>query len=118
MKRRQRLRLAFVELEMKAAGFLDFATDLGNPDFAKMAEAAGLLGLTAETPDQVRLMIAQALKHDGPTLVDAIVSRQELSMPPTITLEQMTGFSLLMLKAVLSGRGDEVIDLANTNLFR
>jgi pyruvate dehydrogenase (quinone) len=57
--------LAFVELEMKAAGILDFATDLENPDFAKMAEAAGLLGLTAETPDQVRPMITQALKHEG-----------------------------------------------------
>src|SRR5919197_848569 len=110
--------LAFVELEMKAAGILDFATDLHNPDFAKMAEAAGLLGLTADTPEQVRPMIAQALKHDGPALVEVRVSRQELSMPPTITLEQMTGFSLFMLKAVLSGRGDELIDLARTNLFR
>ncbi len=110
--------LAFVELEMKAAGVLDFATELRNPDFAKMAEAAGLLGLTAETPDQVRPMITQALKHDGPALIEARVSRQELSMPPTITLEQMTGFSLFMLKAVLSGRGDEIIDLAKTNLFR
>ena len=49
--------LAFVELEMKAAGILDFGTDLHNPDFAKIAEGAGLLGLTAETPDQVRPMI-------------------------------------------------------------
>jgi len=52
--------LAFVELEMKAAGTPEFATDLHNPNFAKMAEAAGLLGLTAETPDQVRPMITQA----------------------------------------------------------
>jgi pyruvate dehydrogenase (quinone) len=110
--------LAFVELEMKAAGVLDFGTDLHNPNFAKMAEAAGLLGLTAETPDQVEPMIAQALKHDGPALVEVIVSRQELSMPPTITLEQMKGFSLFMLKAVFSGRGDEIIDLAKINLFR
>src|SRR5712692_4690928 len=110
--------LAFVELEMKAAGIVDFATDLHNPDFAKMAEAAGLLGLTAETPEQVRPMITQALEHDGPALVDVHVSRQELSMPPTINLEQMTGFSLFMLKAVLSGRGDEIIDLAKVNLFR
>ncbi len=110
--------LAFVELEMKAAGVVDFATDLDNPNFAKMAEAAGLLGLTAETPDQVEPMIAQALKHDGPALVEVIVSRQELSMPPTITLEQMKGFTLFMLKAVLSGRGDEIIDLAKINLFR
>jgi pyruvate dehydrogenase (quinone) len=110
--------LAFVELEMKAAGILDFATDLQNPDFAKIAEAAGLLGLTAETPEQVRPMLTQALQHDGPALVDVHVSRQELSMPPTISLEQMTGFSLFMLKAVLSGRGDEIIDLAKVNLFR
>ena len=110
--------LAFVELEMKAAGIVDFATDLHNPSFAKMAEAAGLLGLTAETSDQVEPMIAQALKYDGPALVEVPVSRQELSMPPTITLEQVKGFSLFMLKAVLSGRSDELIDLAKINLFR
>jgi pyruvate dehydrogenase (quinone) len=110
--------LAFVELEMKAAGILEFATDLHNPDFAKMAEAAGLLGLTAETAEQVRPMIAQAFQHDGPALVEVHVSRQELSMPPTIALDQVKGFGLFMLKAVLSGRGDEIIDLAKVNLFR
>ena len=110
--------LAFVELEMKAAGILEFGTDLHNPDFAKVAEAAGLLGLTAESSDQVRPMIAQALKHNGPALVEVLVHRQELSLPPTITLEQMTGFSLFALKAVLSGRGDEIVDLAKVNLLR
>ena len=110
--------LAFVELEMKAAGIVDFGTDLRNPNFAKMAEAAGFLGLTADTPDQVKPMIAQALKHDGPALIEVVVSRQELSMPPTITLEQAKGFSLFMLRAVLSGRGDEIIDLAKVNLLR
>jgi pyruvate dehydrogenase (quinone) len=110
--------LAFVELEMKAAGIVDFATDLRNPDFAKMADAAGLLGFTANTPDQVRPMITEAFQHDGPALVEVVVPRQELSMPPTITLEEAKGFGLFMLKAVLSGRGDEIIDLAKTNLFR
>ena len=110
--------LAFVELEMKAAGILDFGTDLENPNFAKMAEALGLLGLTAETADQVRPMLAQALEHRGPALVEIPVSRQELSIPPTITLEQMKGFSLFALKAVLSGYGDEIVDLARVNLFR
>ena len=110
--------LAFVELEMKAAGIVDFGTDLQNPNFAKMAEAAGLLGLTAERPDQVRPMIQQALEHDGPALIEVPVSRQELSMPPTITFEQAKGFGLFALRAVLSGRGDEVVDLAKVNLFR
>jgi pyruvate dehydrogenase (quinone) len=110
--------LAFVELEMKAAGLIDFGTDLENPNFAKMAEAAGLLGLTAETPDQVQPMIAALLEHDGPALLEVPISRQELSMPPNITLEQAKGFGLFALRAVLSGHGDELIDLAETNLWR
>jgi pyruvate dehydrogenase (quinone) len=110
--------LAFVELEMKASGFLNFATDLNSPNFAKIAEGAGALGLTAETPDQVEPMIAQALKHDGPAVVEVLVARQELAMPPTIALEQEKGFGLFMLKAVLNGRGDEIVDLAKVNLFR
>lgn len=110
--------LAFVELEQKSSGFVDFGTDLKSPDFAKIAEGAGLLGLTARTPDQVEPMIEQALKHDGPALVEVYVARQELAMPPTITLEQAKGFSLFMMRAVLSGKGDEIIDLAKVNLFR
>jgi len=110
--------LAFVELEMKAAGIVDFGTDLRNPDFAKMAEAVGMLGLTANAADEVAPMLARALKHDGPALVEVPVSRQELSLPPTITLEQMKGFSLFALRAVLNGHGDEIVDLAEVNLLR
>jgi pyruvate dehydrogenase (quinone) len=110
--------LAFVELEMKANGFLNFATDLHGPDFAKIAEGAGLLGLRAEAPDQVEPAVAQALKHNGPALVEVLVARQELSMPPTIFYEQAKGFSLFMLRAVLNGRADELIDLAKVNLLR
>lgn len=110
--------LGFVELEMRAAGFLDFATTLHNPNFAQIAEAAGLLGLTAETPEQVRPMLAEALNHDGPALVEVLVNRQELALPPSIKMDQMIGFGLFMIKAVLNGRGDEIIDLARTNVFR
>src|SRR5712675_140194 len=110
--------LAFVELEQRATGFLEFATDLQSPDFAKIAEAAGLLGLTAESPDQVEPAISEALKYDGPALIDVVTAREELAMPPTIELKQAVGFSLYMAKAVLSGRGDEIIDLARVNLLR
>jgi pyruvate dehydrogenase (quinone) len=103
---------------MKAGGLLDFGTELRNPDFAALAQSAGLLGLKAETAQDVQPMLHQAFKHDGPALVEVFVHRQELSMPPTITLEQATGFGLFMLKAVLSGRGDEIVDLAKVNLFR
>ena len=109
--------LGFVELEMKAAGILDFATELHNPDFAKMAEAAGVLGLKANAPEQVRPMLAQALCHPGPALVEVVVNRQELIVPPSVKLDQVMGFSLFMMKAVINGRGNEVIDLLKTNLF-
>ncbi len=110
--------LGFVELEMKAAGLLDYATDLDNPDFAKIAEACGLLGLRAEKPEELSPMIKQLLNHQGPALLDVSVNRQELSLPPTITKEEFIGFDLFLIKAVLNGRGDEIVDLAKTNLFR
>jgi pyruvate dehydrogenase (quinone) len=46
------------------------------------------------------------------------VNRTELAMPPSITLEMAKGFTLYMVKALNSGRGDEIIDLARTNLWR
>ena len=82
-----------------------------------MAQAAGVLGLTAKSPPGAT-DDARALKHDGPALVEVHVPRQELSMPPTISLDQVNGFALFTLKAVLSGRGDQVVDLAKINLFR
>jgi pyruvate dehydrogenase (quinone) len=109
--------LSFVELEMKAAGFLTHATELTETDFSKLAEAVGILGLRAERPEQVKTMLSQALEHEGPALVDVAVNRQELAVPPSISLAQIKGFTLYMIKAALNGKGDEVMDLAKTNLF-
>jgi pyruvate dehydrogenase (quinone) len=109
--------LGFVELEMKAAGWPSYGTDLVNPNFAKLAESAEIRGIRVEAPEDLRTALQTALDHDGPCLVDVKVNRQELSMPPTITVQQALGFSLYMIRAVLSGRGDEVIDLVTTNLL-
>jgi pyruvate dehydrogenase (quinone) len=110
--------LGFVELEMKAAGLVEYGTTLDNPDFAKMAEAIGIRGFRVEDPAEVPTAIQSALAHDGPVLVDAVVNRQELSIPPKIELAQAKGFSLYMLRATLSGKGDEILDLAKSNLWR
>ena len=110
--------LGFVAMEMKSSGLLDTGTDLHNPDFAAMANAMGILGIRVEASADLDAALRRALAHDGPVLVDVITATQELAMPPTIKLEQAKGFSLYMLKAVMSGRGDEVIELARTNLFR
>ena len=66
----------------------------------------------------MRPMLQKAFKHDGLALIEVLVHRQELSMPPTITFEQATGFGIFMLKSVISGRGDEIVNLAKVNLFR
>jgi pyruvate dehydrogenase (quinone) len=108
--------LAFVEVEMMAAGIVPFGTDLKNPDFSKVAEACGLLGARVTTPEELKPALEKALAYDGPALVDVLVQRRELSMPPTISANQALGFGLYLSKAVLNGRGDEIIDLAKANL--
>jgi pyruvate dehydrogenase (quinone) len=110
--------LGFIELEQKSTGFLDFGTGFNNPNFAAMAEACGVRGIRLEDPGEVDAGIAAALAHDGPVLVDAVVNRMELAMPPKVMAEMAKGFTLYMVKAVLSGRIDEIIDLARTNLWR
>jgi pyruvate dehydrogenase (quinone) len=107
--------LAFVDLEMKAAGIVDYGTNLVNPEFTRLAESAGVFGVRVEKAEQLRPALTAALAHNGPALVEAIVHRQELAMPPTISAEQALGFSLYLIRAVLSGRGNEIIDLAKAN---
>ena len=82
----------------KSTGFLDFGTSLKNPNFAAMAEAVGIRGIRLEDPGEVDAGIAEALAHDGPVLVDAVVSRMELPIPPSISVEMAKGFSLYMVK--------------------
>ena len=110
--------LGFIELEQKSTGFLPFGTEFTNPNFAAMAEAVGVRGIRLEDPGEVEAGIAAAFDHNGPVLVDAVVNRTELAMPPAVTLEMAKGFTLYMVKAVMSGCGDELIDLARTNLWR
>ncbi|WIE65137.1 ubiquinone-dependent pyruvate dehydrogenase [Curtobacterium sp. MCLR17_036] len=107
--------LNFVELEMKAAGFVNYGTELQNPDFAAVAEAIGIKGFRVDVSDDLEDAMAAALAHDGPALVSVRANRQELSMPPAVTLEQAKGFTLYAIRTVLSGRGDELLDLASTN---
>jgi pyruvate dehydrogenase (quinone) len=110
--------LGFVALEQQSTGFVDFGTDFKNPNFAAMAEAVGIRGIRLEHPEQVEEGVATAIAHEGPVLIDAVVNRQELAMPPAITMEMAKGFTLFMVRAVMSGRGDSLIELARTNLWR
>ncbi len=110
--------LGFIELEQKSTGFLDFGTDFKNPNFAAMAEAIGVRGIRLVEAADVAPGIEAALAHNGPVLVDAVVNRQELAIPPKITVEMAKGFTLYMVKAVINGRTDEVLDMGLSNLWR
>jgi len=110
--------LGFIELEQKSTGFLDTGTELKNPNFAAMAEAVGVRGIRLERPEDVETGVAEALNHDGPVLVDAVVNRMELAMPPKVMVEMAKGFSLYMLKAVMDGRATDIVELASSNVLR
>jgi pyruvate dehydrogenase (quinone) len=107
--------LAFVELEMKADGFVNYGTDLDNPSFAEVARAVGIHGVRVERPSELEEGLRGALAHDGPAVVEVLTARQELSIPPEISLAQAKGFALWATRSILSGRGDEVIQVAKAN---
>ena len=108
--------LAFVELEMKAAGIVTFGTDLDNPDFAAIATAAGLFGVTVDKAEDLEGALRAAFAHDGAALVDVHTARLELSLPPKITRGQIKGFTLYATRTILAGEGNELVELAKTNL--
>jgi pyruvate dehydrogenase (quinone) len=108
--------LGFVDMEMKAAGFLPSNVELKNPNFAAMAQAGGIKGIRVEEAADLDQALRDAFGHPGPAVVDVVTNSDELAMPPKLTPEQIGGFSLWMAKAVLSGRGDAVLDLAKSNI--
>ncbi|QAY63934.1 ubiquinone-dependent pyruvate dehydrogenase [Xylanimonas allomyrinae] len=108
--------LNFVELEMKSAGFVTHTTGLKNPSLAAIAEAAGLKAFRVERSADLKGALAEAFAYDGPALVDVVTERQELTIPPSVKLDQAKGFALYTLRTLLSGRGDELVDLTRANL--
>ncbi len=108
--------LAFVELEMKADGFVNFGTDLDNPSFAEIGKAVGLHTVRVERPSELGDGLRAAFAHPGAALIEVMTERQELSIPPEITLSQARGFTLWATRTVLSGHGDELVQVARKNV--
>ena len=108
--------LSFVELEMKAAGIVTYGTDLDNPDFAAIARAAGLFGARVEKAGDLEDALREAFAHDGPALVEVATARHELSLPPKLTYGEIKGFTLYATRTILSGGGEELVELTKTNL--
>ena len=108
--------LSFVELEMTAAGIVTYGTDLDNPDFAGIARSAGLFGATVAKAGELEDALRAAFDHDGPALVDVRTTRHELALPPKLTYGEIKGFTLYATRTIVSGEGEELVELARTNL--
>ncbi|HEV3104944.1 MAG TPA: ubiquinone-dependent pyruvate dehydrogenase [Trinickia sp.] len=108
--------LGFVSMELKASGYLDTNVDLSKTNFAAIAKGAEVFGIRVEKSEELGGALKAAFSHPGPALVDVVTAKNELAMPPKIEFAHAKGFSLFMLRAVLSGRGDEIIDIVKTNL--
>jgi pyruvate dehydrogenase (quinone) len=87
-----------------------------NPDFAKLADACGIFARNLEDPGELEEAVRAAFDHPGPALLSVKVAKHELSLPLTIDFEQAKGFGIYPVKAILSCKGDEIVDLAKTNL--
>ena len=108
--------LSFVELEMKAAGIVTYGTDLDNPDFAGIARAVGLFGARVEKAGELDDALRAAFEHDGAALVEVLTDRHELALPPKISYGELKGFTLYATRTILSGGGDELVELTKSNL--
>jgi pyruvate dehydrogenase (quinone) len=108
--------LSFVELEMKAAGIVTYGTNLDNPDFAGIARAVGLFGARVEKAGELDDALRAAFEHDGAALVEVLTDRHELALPPKISYGELKGFTLYATRTILSGGGDELIELTKSNL--
>jgi pyruvate dehydrogenase (quinone) len=107
--------LGMVKLEMEVAGIPDLETDMLNPDFAKIAEAMGMHGITINDPREVKPGLEKAFLQDGPVLVTIWTDPNALAMPPKLEFDQMKGYALYMGRMMLSGRMDEVFNMIASN---
>lgn len=110
--------LGFVAMEMKAGGYWYDNTELTNPDFAAIANASGIKGIRVEKPEDLEERVKEFLAYDGAALLDVTIAKQELAMPPKISFENAKGFGIYMLRAIINGKGDELIEVARENLIR
>ncbi len=108
--------LGMVKLEMEVAGLPDWQTDMHNPDFAMLAQAYGLPGITISQPDKVKESISQALSQPGPILLNIMTDPNALAMPPKIQLAQVRGMAASMTKLMLNGEFEEVWETIKSNI--
>jgi pyruvate dehydrogenase (quinone) len=99
--------LGLIRLEAESMGLPAWkAMDFPNPDYVALARACGGVGFKAEKPGELREAINQALKAEGPAIVDCVVPADELPNVPHIDLEKMANYAEAKIKeAILAVTG-------------
>lgn len=108
--------LGLVKLEMFVDGYPDFGVDVPGVDYAAVAAALGFFSRRVEDPQDLHGALSEAFAHDGPALVDIATDPLALSLPPNITVKQVTGFGLALSKLVLNGGVGEAVRMARSNI--
>jgi pyruvate dehydrogenase (quinone) len=107
--------LGMVKLEMEVLGLPDFQVDMEDPDFAMVAEAMGIRGITINDPELLEAGLKEAFAHDGPVLVNVLTDGTALALPPHIELKMVKGMALSMTKMMLGGQMHEVLETVKGN---
>lgn len=108
--------LGMVKLEMLVGGIPEHETDHESVDFSKIAEAAGIKTFRIEDPKQAPKQIKKALAYNGPALIDVVTDPNALSLPPTLTFDQLLGFSKAATRTVFGGGVGSMLSMAKSNL--
>ena len=108
--------LAMVKLEMRVEGYMDWQTDMVNPDFVKLAEAMNISAWEAKVPEDVELALSNGFKHKGPAVINIFTDPNALAMPPSVNFEEVKGFTKSMAKLMANGRFAEMLDTTKSEL--
>ncbi|MGV0367215.1 pyruvate dehydrogenase [Corynebacterium aurimucosum] len=108
--------LGMVKLEMLVQGLPEHETDHEHVNFAQIAEGAGIKHFRIEDPKDAPRLIKEALAYDGPALIDVVTDPNALSLPPTLTFEQLLGFSKAATRTVFGGGVGQMLSMAKSNL--
>ena len=108
--------LDMVHWEMLSEGFEPYETDLHNPDFAKVADSYGILGIRVDRHDDVAAALKRAFEHSGPALVAIATAGLAAGMPQYPTWKQAKGFARSTAQLVWHGHADQVVDLATESI--
>ncbi|MGL4386455.1 MAG: thiamine pyrophosphate-dependent enzyme [Snodgrassella alvi] len=108
--------LNFVEQEQKGEGLVEVYVDLKNGDFRTIAEGCGFSAQSVSKSSELETAVQSFLAHKEPALLDVVISDKELIMPPSISYENVKNMVWYGSKAILEGKGKDVIDMIKNNI--